>query len=1480
MTSVPDNPAAESAPAPASHRDVIPVWRDRLLDLVGGSALWDVSALGSAAVDLTGAHPSGVAQLFAGRRTVLSNLVREGSALTSARKQMRSVIARTDELTAQYGVAATYVAMGVAIWQPEVDDEEADPSPVPSWRIPVLLRRVHVRPIEGTSEYELELDDGVGVNGVLIEQLADAGVDVLAHDLIELTGQAHGFTPAPALRELQVRGEGLPGFHVESTVVLGPFVHPGQALADDLEAVLSGPVNALVRSLAGEDTDDEALTRPIPAMRLADPDPDHERGVGDLDLSEHRVIDAVAGGASLVVDAPPGVDSAGTVVKVAAWAAAEGKRVLYVPGSRRAAQSVLDAAQTIGVQDLFLDLAHNLHWKRDAAQQIIDSLNPELHEIDGVAVRHLRDELTDARSRLADYIRALHTPREPWQASAYHALQALAALTATRPGPRTQVRLSAETVRELNDSTRDEARELLGHAAELGVFRLRASDTPWYGAALRDGDHASEILSLTHDLNEFFDQLIEHVTVTSAQTGLDEAVTVRQWLQQLDLLDGIALSLDVFVPHIFERSVAPMAAATGTRAWRQQNNIDIPWGQRRHLRKQARDLVRPGVTIGDLHQALLEVTERRELWRSHCAGGGWPRLPDHLAAMQDLAAAVQEGLMQLNPVLEPILAGQDLFDIPLVDLQRRLHRLGDDDAALERLPKRAGAVARLRALGLGELADDLTSRRVADELVLSEFELAWWSSVLEEMLSEDPALVGLESDGLVQTADRVRALDQAHIDTLRLPLLNRVRRRVKHRIDTDRSRSQDFYRAVKGGDGDLAGLQRRYGPIVWQPRPIWAVSPMVIPQVLSPTDRIDLVIVDAAARLPVEHAVPALGRADQAVIVGDTRRATRHSLLRAASGWTTVALSADRIDLDESIAAFLTEHGYAGVTPVVPAPSQSRSLHLHLIEGTGTPTPGRVVVESVSEEVDFVVDLVIEHALSYPDRSLAVVTLNESHAQRLRQGVSSAVANSRAVTEFFDPHRPEAFTVVDVLGAAGLRRDNVIISLGYGRTPHGRVLHQFGAISEPEGASALVDAIEAARSHLSVVSGFSADDLDPHRLRSGGPRMLYHLLRSADRGSVVSENADVEQAADRLLLDVAERLWRIGVNVVPQYGWSHGIRVPLAVGHTREPDELLVAVVTDDPSYVNEPSLRRRDRHWVERLERRGWVVCRVFSSAVFLDPQGEAERIKETVDRVYAERQRQAGRGGTRLALPERVTDDFDEPLASVSGDQPADAGRLGGAEAEAASALTYGQSRVEGRGETIVGVTTTGIPRIVVDETRGVRPPITPGQRLSAYGDDELDALALWIAADGLSRTDDEFVEELHRELGLTRHSQHGRSVLGAVIRRHRSVYAIPDVEVESAPGGADALGESADAETDGESGADSRTLMVGGGESVVAGTGGDGNSTPQEDLPAGMVQDSLLDDPALDRAAAEDLPTGGASGSGDEAGGRGRSSKRSRR
>ena len=107
-----------------------------------------------------------------------------------------------------------------------------------------------------------------------------------------------------------------------------------------------------------------------------------------------------------------------------------------------------------------------------------------------------------------------------------------------------------------------------------------------------------------------------------------------------------------------------------------------------------------------------------------------------------------------------------------------------------------------------------------------------------------------------------------------------------------------------------------------------------------------------------------------------------------------------------------------------------------------------------------------------------MVTASSIHADRVRDAVA-ARADEPAVARFLARHRVEPFVVVDVAAAQGLQRDAVVLSLGFGRTPHGRVLHRFGAITEPGGDMRLIEALTAVRASGNILAANGWDTIAP-----------------------------------------------------------------------------------------------------------------------------------------------------------------------------------------------------------------------------------------------------------------------------------------------------------------------------------------------------------------------------------------------------------------
>lgn len=1391
----PTTPAEEERPAQGSLHRAIAQWRADVESLGGSSTLTDITQLGGALVDLTQAHPSGIAQLYAGRPTRLSNLVREATALMAARRSARAVLRRAEEYSQRFATAPIYLVIGIGHWADLVPGTDE-----PDLRLvhaPLVLRPLHLSEVEGPeADFELRLEPGIEVNREFVSALHRAGATPDLDQLAAMSVTEHGFSPRATLAELAELGRlHLADFEMSERIHVGPFLHPGQMLLDDLgameETLRAHPV---VAALAGEIEAKRELAEPLPPTNPFDRAPDAERGVGDLDPVQQGVIDHVVSGRSIFVDARPGAQVPETVAAVLADAAASGRSVVYVPGSRRTGRATLRALAGHSLGDLVLDLQET-HWRATVAERLRSGLLPYEDHLDDDAVRRTRATLLDVRSHLESYTAALHREREPWGISAYDALQHLADLT-SEAGPSTQVRLDDATIARLDAPARATAADDLTRLAILGGFSVRRHDTPWFGAHVSSAKEATRALELTQLLSEMtLPQVISDVGRVARETGLERAGSLAAWREQIEMLTGIRESLDIFTPVVFERSAADMVIATATPQWRRENGAEMPASTRRRLTKQARDLLRPGRPVADLHAVLVKVQKQREVWRRHCPAGGWPRLPQGLGDLERTATQARDQLAELAPVFD-----EDMFAMDLEPLRDRLLALGRDPSALRYLPEINVLNTSLRERGLGPLVDDLRERRSEPEAAAPELELAWWASVLESILRSDSALAGYDGPTLNRLAEHFRALDRAQVKSLPGPVRRAVGRRLGRTIAADKVAAQDLWRELSRPHlTNVQSLRARFPALLAGVRPIWVVPPMLVGQVLPPSADVDLLVIDGAQHLPTAHVVAAIARARQVVLVGDSSRGGPGIADELAGTLPAVTLPTDRAQREEHLAAFLAGHGYDGVVDSVPARPTPSTLRLHLVEGYGMPAVGAVAVEGVEAEVARVVDLARERA-GAADGSLAVVSLSAVTAQRVLAAVREDPALARLLED------PERFAVVDVEEVAGLRYDTVILSVGFAKTPHGRVLHRFGPVSSPEGLSLMIDLLDSVRHNLHVVSCLAPEDLERDRLGQPGAHLLADLLdlasdSPAEPGSSKARSQPAEGEPDRLLHDLTGRLGRIGLTVVPRYGFEGGIRLPLAVGHPDRPGELFVGVLTDDAAYVAEPSLRRRDRLWVERLEQHGWTPHMAFSTAVFLDPQREAAAIAAKVTAAMAGTPRPAhvGTGGwmepveetePAAAAPADPSPGSGSPAAGTDAPAPevapdADEAATVDAAVEVTTAVEardavpaqhHQEDDAEQPAEAAGGPAPadgTAVPDEPPADTGG-RPtplPVRPGLDLREYTDDQFDEVAAWVASDGAERTVEELATSMRSWLGVTRRGARVDEMFRAAAERYLS-------------------------------------------------------------------------------------------------------------
>jgi hypothetical protein len=639
-------PAAEAVELVEPSRDervaeAVRHWSEQVAALGGPDALLYFRDDAAGTLDLTNAHPSGLAMLLAGRPTRLSDLVRESGALRDARRRARAIRAKTLELADEHGVAAGWLAVGLATW----DAPDRPPS------APVLLRACVLRP-RGADDFDIDLSAETELNPVLVGELAAHSVHVDADALAALALIGAGFDPAPVLRAVAQLGAAVPGFAVEQRLALGTFVPGRFALAADTTSANLGG-HDVVAALAGEPDalppvpSEPGRSGPVPSEPL--PEPTSEL-VLDADCAQAALVGAVVAGSHLAVVSPPGTGVTQTVANLVAALAGEGRRTLLVAEKRVAIDTVVQRLATVGLDHLVLSLPDGGASRRAAADQLAGALAragaPHAGGLpEGSTSReHPRstDPLAataDARRLLDDHNRALHAKRSPWGVTAYEAQQALADLTARRPAPRSRVRVGAAGLGRLDRVELGRIADQLREAAHDGVLDAGPDDDPWFSVRLETPDDAARALEVVTELNRLLPDVRRQLSALLDAVGMPPARSVADWAAALELLGGVRQSLEVFSAQVFDSSLADVVAATASGEWRAEHGVQLSLLQRRRLRAEARALLRPGAPPPDLHAALVAAAEQRAAWQAAAGPGSRPMLPSgYLAADQDLPA--------------------------------------------------------------------------------------------------------------------------------------------------------------------------------------------------------------------------------------------------------------------------------------------------------------------------------------------------------------------------------------------------------------------------------------------------------------------------------------------------------------------------------------------------------------------------------------------------------------------------------------------------------------------------------------------------------------------------------------------------------------------------------------------------------------------------------------------------------------------------
>lgn len=1186
-------------------------WRSEIDALGGSSPLLHFDDAPRTRIDLSQTHPGGLPKLILGQPTLLSHLVREEGALRQAKIAAAAVVSKNTELRAMRGIDAIALGVGIAEWAFRNRKHTA----------PILLQRMHLR--QFGKDFELKLLGTPFLNPILaraLERQYQVALD--AEAFVALASSTGTFEPQPIIERLRDLTRHVSGFEISPRIVVSTFADASEAMSDDAYD-LTAP---LLSALAGNSSARERLSRDRVDVQLMSQDerpPATDTLLLDADSEQEKVVAHIAAGNSIVVRTLPGTGVTQTVVNAIGALASLNKRALIVSARRSSLDAVRHRLSEIGLGGLAVS---TLSARRDLIEAILRNeraIRPDLSEVDDALVR-LRNVLLDYREALAD--------RDPvLGVSVLDALTELSRLSLLPVPPSTQARLSRESIEALAN-TRQIAAGQLVRAARLGEFRFSAADSPWVGVAFTDAQQATIAHELARRLNNVeFPRVLERGEAVFSGTRLRPFESLGELWTYIRLVIDIRETLDKFTPAVFDRSLTELITAHEGR------KSGMSGANRRRLKKLAHEYVRPGAHVSDMHGALTRIEYQRDVWQRFAAAGAVPEVPIGVDDLQASTQALLDDLAKLDAPLGRTDTPRSLTQLTIDDLKTTLAGLSAESEVLSNLQERSAVVNDLREQKLDALLLDLAERHVAETQVENELELAWWQSVLEGMLASKKALLNANTDILDRLEADFRLVDETHAGANSQSLAAKLAELWKIGL-VDRADEANNLRDLLRREAVSASDVFRAAPNLAKAiAPMWICSPYEVHQIPDSVQFDTVILLDASATSVAENA-GAIRRASSIAVFGDPVLDTpapfelamheeslttapdelvlelRHgqsAFARFASILPMFTLSRSFRSAGEDLSGVINRRFYSGKIHAYPWAGTflgSPSLRLHVVKnGMASPDAVTGLVESTDAEVEAVVELVLAHATARPSESLMVVTASAKHAARVEAAVLSAFARRQDVTEFILAEREEPFVVMTLEQSVALSRDRVIFSIGYGRTPHGRLLSDFGTLSQPGGERILAVALTRARRSLEIVSCFAPQDIDPARL-SHGILALVDVLTEA-QGHVLGE-PKVDGHSEPMLVDLGRRLERRGIRV----SLNHAGVIPLAATI----DGKAVAIDTDEVLATG--TLREALRLRPAALRQLGWHYARVHSFELFADPEGIADRVQNILSPVVVE--------------------------------------------------------------------------------------------------------------------------------------------------------------------------------------------------------------------------------------------------------------------
>lgn len=545
--------------------------------------------------------------------------------------------------------------------------------------------------------------------------------------------------------------------------------------------------------------------------------------------------------------------------------------------------------------------------------------------------------------------------------------------------------------------------------------------------------------------------------------------------------------------------------------------------------------------------------------------------------------------------------------------------------------------------GFRTVVDELVSKLYKPQDTADVVAVQFYRQLFDKLAEADRALGNFDVDEHERIRERFRFLDQWEVKAsstrIRQYQLGREDRPSSSFLGADSSELGILQKEIskKRKHKPLRRLFAEIPTILQRLKPCIMMSPLSVSTFLDTDDiRFDLVIFDEASQVFPWDALGAIYRGQQLIVAGDDKQLPPTNFFNRADAESdddeedigdyesilslckSIGMPNQRLKWHyrsrrEPLIAFSNRHFYDGELVTFPSVYDARGDGVRFEHVPD----GRWVDRKNLKEAKRVVEMIVNHVQTKPDKSLGIIAFNKSQQTAIEDMFYDLKRERPEIDAMFDSGNKfgdveERLFIKNLENVQGDERDIIILSMGYGFNDAGKFNKNFGPINRQNGERRLNVAVTRAREELIFVSSVRAADMDLTSSKSEGAHLLKAYLNYAEKG-VDTLGAAVDEFAGEIESpfeeEVAAALSKRGLEPIPQIGCG-GFRIDLALKHPERPGEFCLAIECDGATYHSSNTARDRDRIRQTILENLGWRIVRIWSTDWIRDPKRQIDRV------------------------------------------------------------------------------------------------------------------------------------------------------------------------------------------------------------------------------------------------------------------------------